>query len=251
MNIEKIKSWVISHKIISGIIVFILITIIITPTPKQEMKEKVTGEVPTQQVEQKVVFDLPSIVDKNKKEIVNILGKADSDLDDTVEYKKDGYTLFITFEKKSYLPIDFFVSRVGTVEISSKSELAKIANISPDDKSYILTMIKALGTEDKYTGLTIKTKKSVISKWDELIKIGKEAGVIYKDVKEIGGVEAYQVYVDQNWYILKVDLKKDLVTKFSNLKKEITGYANLKMKDSNTDGVIAEYTSFSGVTIYK
>jgi hypothetical protein len=85
MNKEKIMSWVNSHKILSvliGVVSFIIIISVLTPsTPK----DKVATENKVAVVEQKVVFDVPALFNKNIDEVTSVLGKAENYPEPTAE----------------------------------------------------------------------------------------------------------------------------------------------------------------------
>ena len=264
MKLEKIKNWVSTHKIISGTIFVILIGIGFSSGKNTPQDQKVATDTPAQQeVEQKMVFDVPSYFGKSIEDIEKAIGTPTKDTSDRQkemgidsetadrEFSKDGYTLAVEYNIKSRKVISFFVDKKGDLVEKDRSILAKVSNVNYEDKTYSAKFVQVINEPEKFTGLSIKSKQVVIDEWDELVKKEKQAGIIYKDEKEIGGVPAYYIYVDRNWYLLKVDMKKDLVAKFSNLKKDISGLANVKFKDSNSDEVVAEFSSFSGINIYK
>lgn len=158
----------------------------------------------------------------------------------------------VEFNLKTRKVVSFFIDRNGELTEENKSELAKVANVDLDSKAYISKMVPVMNTTSKFTGLLIKDKQVSIDEWDSLISLSKTAKIVYKDVKQIGGVDAYEIYVDYMWYAMKIDMKRDVVAKFSMIKKDITGYKNIKFKDSNSGELVAEVTSFSGgIEIYK
>lgn len=257
MNLQKTKDWVFSHKILSSVIAFftlIIVLIINTPVPPK----------PVTEAEQKVVFDVPSYYNKDVVEIKKALGEPIKDtaikqkemkLDfDTaeLEFEKENYELLVEYNINTKKAISFFVSKKGDMIKKDKETLAKVANVSFEDKTYRAEYVPVMNDTSKFTGLNIYFKQTQIDEWDKLVEAGKKAKVIYKDIKLIGDTEAYELYVDTGWYYLKVDQKKNLVAKFSQIKQKITSYKNIKFKDSNTGDIIAEVTSFNGsVEVYK
>jgi hypothetical protein len=163
----KTKSWVFSHKILSAVIVFfslIIISIALTPVPPKTATEK---EVKVE-IEQKVVFDVPSLFDKNIDEVKQVLGtpKNDTELTElqmqgsdewSKEFNKDGYTLTVTYRAKSRLVTDFFVSATDEIYNSGdKTKMLKLTNTQEGNKSYSVEFVKALKDPSKFTGILIK-----------------------------------------------------------------------------------------------
>lgn len=76
------------------------------------------------------------------------------------------------------------------------------------------------------------------------------------DVKLVRSYEfsdkANVVYADRAWYSQDVQFKKDFLAKVSSLKEIITGYNHFEIRDTYTDEVVAEVTTFSGsLKVYK
>lgn len=209
-----------------------------------------------------MVFDVPSYFGKSIEEITKTLGTPTKDEEPTKEqlktlqvetwekvYSKDGYNLMVEFDLKTRKALSFFVDRNRELTEDNKQELAKVANIDFNNKSYNAKMVPVMNTTSKFTGLLIKDKQVAIDEWNKLIDIGKEGKLIYKNDKNN---LAYDIYVDYGWYLIKVDMKKNIVSRMSKIKEEITGYHNIKFKDSNSGKIVAEVTAFSGSTeIYK
>jgi hypothetical protein len=122
MNKEKIMSWVNSHKILSvviGVFVFIIIFSVLTPSAP---KNKVATENKVAVVDQKVVFDVPTLFNKDIDQIISALGTPEKYPEPTAEqiklgtktwektFKKDGFELLVTYEIQSKKVTDFFVS---------------------------------------------------------------------------------------------------------------------------------------------
>jgi hypothetical protein len=265
MKIQQIKSWVYSHKILTGFLVFIFLIIIMPGTPSEKKVSDTNKETKTETKQEiKMVFDVPSYYNKDISEMEKFLGEPIKDtaikqkemgLDfDTaeLEFEKENYELLVEYNIKTNKAIGFFISKNGDMLKKDKEILAKIANVSFENKTYTAEYVPVINDSSKFTGLNIYFKQTQIEEWDKLVENGKKAKVIYKDTKVIGDTEFYELYVDTGWYYLKVDQKKNLVSKFSQVKQKITGYKNIKFKDSNTGGIIAEVTSFSGsIEIYK
>jgi hypothetical protein len=110
-KISKITTWMKTHKIITGILAIILLIIIIPGSPKKDPV--------VQSVDQKVIFDVPSLVGKNVTEIVTILGTPSSNdvpkeeqllsnREWDMSFRKDGFQLLVTYNYDTKVVKDFF-----------------------------------------------------------------------------------------------------------------------------------------------
>lgn len=259
-NTQK-NEWVKKHPKTTGVIAIFSLLIILSIMFSGDKKENAVNKVAVQ--EQKMLFNIPAYYDKDISEIKKELGEPYKDTKanqkgvfETAElgFNKDNFNLLAEYNIKTNKAVSFFVSKKGdeVMTISDKEILAKVANVNFEDKSYKAKYVPMLNDSAKFTGLTIDFKQTQIAEWDKLVATGKEAKVIYKDTRTLGDTEVYEVYVDRNWYLLKVDQKKNLISKFSTIKEKITGFKNIKFKDSNSNELVAEVTSFSGsVEVYK
>jgi hypothetical protein len=265
MKLEKIKNWIFTHKIISTVLGIMILGVISSLGSNKPQDQTVATDTSApHEVEQKVVFDVPSYFGKNIEDIEKAIGEPtkdtsarqkemgiDSETADR-EFSKDGYTLAVEYNIKNRKAISFFVDKKGEIIEKDRNILAKVSNVNYEDKNYNAKFVQVINEPGKFTGLSIKSKQVAIDEWDELLALTKKAKVIYKDNKMVGDTAIYELYVDSNWYLMKVDLKKDVVAKFSMIKKEITGFGNIKFKDSNTGEVVAELGGFSGsISVYK
>jgi hypothetical protein len=166
----KTKSWVFSHKILSVVIVFlslIIISIALTPVPPKTAPEK---EVKVE-VEQKIVFDVPSLFNKNIDEVKQVLGKPENYPEPSAEqiklgtktwektFKKEGFELLVTYNISDKKVTDFFVS--ANDEIYNKADKARmllLTNTQENSLSYSVEFVKAIKDPSKFTGILIKQK---------------------------------------------------------------------------------------------
>lgn len=166
----KTKSWVFSHKILSVVIVFfslIIISIALTPVPPKTTTEK---EVKVE-TEQKIVFDVPSLFNKNIDEVKQVLGTPENYPEPTAEqirlgtktwektFKKEGFELLVTYNISDKKVTDFFVS--ANEEIYNKADKTKmllLTNTQEDNLNYSVEFVKAIKDPSKFTGILIKQK---------------------------------------------------------------------------------------------
>lgn len=168
MNKEKIMSWVNSHKILSvfiGVIGFLIIFSILTPSSP---KTSVVTENKVSVSEQKVVFDVPSLFNKNIDEVKSVLWapKNDTELTElqmkgsdewSKEFEKEGYTLTVTYRAKSRLVTDFFVSANDEIyENRDKVKLLQLTNTKENASEYSVEFVKAMKDATRFTGILIK-----------------------------------------------------------------------------------------------
>ena len=169
MNKEKIMSWVNSHKILSvliGVVSFVIIFSVLTPsTPK----DKVATENKVAVTEQKVVFDVPALFNKNIDELISVLGKAENYPEPTVEqiklgtktwektFKKDGFELLVTYDIQSKKVTDFFVSVTDEIyNKADKTRMLQLTNTQENNPAYSVEFVKAIKDPSKFTGILIK-----------------------------------------------------------------------------------------------
>lgn len=169
MNKEKIMSWVNSHKILSvfiGVIGFLIIFSILTPSSP---KTSVVTENKVSVSEQKVVFDVPSLFNKNIDQVIQVLGTPESYPEPTQEqiklgtktwektFKKDGFELLVTYEIQSKKVTDFFVSANDEIyENRDKTKLLQLTNTKENISGYSVEFVKAMKDATRFTGILIK-----------------------------------------------------------------------------------------------
>lgn len=169
MNKEKIMSWVNSHKILSvfiGVFIFIIIFSVLTPSAQ---KSKVATENKVAMVEQKVVFDVPTLFNKNIDQVISILGTPESYPDPTADqiklgtktwektFKKDGFELLVTYEIQSKKVTDFFVSANDDIYNKvDKARMLQLTNTQESNSSYSVEFVKSMKDPSKFTGILIK-----------------------------------------------------------------------------------------------
>ena len=114
-----------------------------------------------------MVFDVPSLIDKNVDEIVQILGKPEYDDEPTelqiksgiVEweksFQKDGYELLVTYNAKTRKVIDFFVPTNSSTGMTDNiDELIQVSNVK-NNTSLKVEPVKTLKNPKEFTGVRI------------------------------------------------------------------------------------------------
>lgn len=168
MDKEKIMSWVNSHKKLSvflGVIVFVIIFSSLTPSSP---KTPVTTENNVT-VEQKLVFDVPSLFNKNIDQVIQVLGTPESYPEPTQEqiklgtktwektFKKDGYELLVTYNISDKKVTDFFVSANDEIyENRDKEKMLKLTNTQESNSLYSVEFVKSMKDATRFTGILIK-----------------------------------------------------------------------------------------------
>ncbi len=136
--------------------------------------EKPVTESKAQEKKLEVIFDVPSLVNKDIKEIKKILGKPTSDTEPTnaqlegalvswdKTFSKNGYDLIVTYNPNTGVVIDFFV---GTKDPSGKTkdynDLLQIANVSKSPENIIVKPIRAIADPSYYTGIKISKNREL------------------------------------------------------------------------------------------
>lgn len=168
MEKEKIMNWVNSHKKLSvflGVIVFVIIFSSLTPS---STKTPVTPENKVT-VEQKLVFDVPSLFNKNIDQVIQVLGTPESYPEPTQEqiklgtktwektFKKDGYELLVTYNISDKKITDFFVSANDEIyENRDKEKMLKLTNTQESNSLYSVEFVKSMKDATRFTGILIK-----------------------------------------------------------------------------------------------
>lgn len=130
----------------------------------------------------KMVFDVPSLVGKDIKQIAVVLGPYVSSTQPTSKqiasgvnewaqtWEKDGETLYVTYEIKTGKVKDFFISTKDSSGVTTdKVYLASVGNLKADQPTYDVSFVEAINDPGKYTGVTItpidlKAKAELIEK---------------------------------------------------------------------------------------
>lgn len=86
-------------------------------------------------------------------------------------------------------------------------------------------------------------KAEAQEKLDELMALGKKSGLV--TAYEFSD-SATVVYVGNVWYTQTVQFKKDFLASIGMLKKQITGYQHLEIRDAYSNEKVAEITAFGG-----
>lgn len=161
-KISKITTWMKTHKIITGILAIILLIIIIPGSPKKDPV--------VQSVDQKVIFDVPSLVGKNVTEIVTILGTPSSNdvpkeeqllsnREWDMSFQKDGFQLLVTYNYDTKVVKDFFVGGDDqTYENRDTERMIKMTNTKENDPRYTVSFVKAYKDPSRFTGILITPK---------------------------------------------------------------------------------------------
>lgn len=163
---ETGKSWIKQHPILSVIgVIFVigLIGSIVDPSEKQSAPEI------NNQVVQQTIFDIPSLIGKNIDEVEMILGKSKS-LEPTQEqvtlisewekeFTKDNFTLLVTYDHKTRVIKDFFVSATDEIyESRDKDKMMSVTNTKNSDSKYSVEFVKALKDSTRFTGILVTAK---------------------------------------------------------------------------------------------
>ena len=120
-----------------------------------------------QSVKAEVVFDIPSLIGKNIDEIRKSIGKpVDKEIEPSAlqmktkgfnywdnSFKKDGYTLQITYDPHTRKVNDFFISNNNAVD--NTDTLRAIVNVNSNDTLYKLEDVKLIKDPSQFTGTLI------------------------------------------------------------------------------------------------
>lgn len=159
------KAWAKKHPVLSvfGILFLIgFIGMIVDPVEKSSTINEI------KQVQQ-VVFDIPNLIGKNIDEVEVILGKIplqdptleQSKLSDEwiKDFKIDNYNLTVTYNIKTKIVKDLFVSAPDEIyENGNKEFMYQITNTSDNDFRYIVSFVKAIKDPSKFTGILVTPK---------------------------------------------------------------------------------------------
>lgn len=166
------NEWLKKHPIVLTAIllplVLLIIIIIFAPSPSTSETQQANKELESVSM----LFDVPSLFNKNIDQVKAILGKPSKEIILTeeqkgymdtweVEFTKDNYRLSVGYDIKTGKVTDFFVDINGNVTETEKDRniLAKVTNVTYDNPSYEARFVPVIGEEGKFTGLSIKPKQ--------------------------------------------------------------------------------------------
>jgi len=146
--------------------VFIIFIIILPSSDDSKTQTQTPSPAPATVPEVKVVYDIPSLFNKNIDQVKESLGTAKTDTEPTKEqlasggtttwekyYEKDSEELMIQYYIKDRAVKDFFLSG------EDKDHLMKIGGLKESDPTYTLEFVKQLKDPAKITGVIITPKK--------------------------------------------------------------------------------------------
>ncbi len=148
-------------------------------------------------------------------------------------------TYKVSFSRNMKVSIVFLVIILSAV-------LSSITDKKDDSPS--LSKVQEVKTETINNQNSI-SKESAQKDLDEIISLGKKAGLI---VSYEFSDKATVVYIGSTWYTQTVAFKKDFMAKIASLKKVITGYNHFEARDAYSNEKVAEVTAFSNsIEVYK
>jgi hypothetical protein len=132
-----------------------------SPKPKEtEFKDSI------EQI--KMIYDVPTLLNKNVDEIVKILGKPKNWTDPTKLQMKNGFDtwdntfiisnleLMVTYNPQNKKVQDFFVPTSDPSGATSDySNLLKMCNLTESNSNYTIKPVAAMKDKSKYTGIII------------------------------------------------------------------------------------------------
>ena len=130
-----------------------------------------TNEALIAEKKREIIFDVPSLIDKNIDEVNKIIGKPSNDSEPTKvqlkagvdewdkTYTKDGYELLISYNPNTRQVTDFFI---GTKDSSGKTndyeDLLQVTNMTENSSTVKVEPVKTIQNPEYYTGIIIKKK---------------------------------------------------------------------------------------------
>lgn len=164
------------HKVLIALIIgYLVYRVFITLSDADRMKalEQAQARIDNVGSEKKVemLFDIPSLIDKNIDEIKKVLGKPSVDTEPTklqleMDFKewdktfiKDGYELLVTFNPKTRKVIDFYI---GTKDPSGKTknykDLLQVTNVENNLSTVIIEPVKIIKDPTYFNGIKIRRR---------------------------------------------------------------------------------------------
>lgn len=124
-----------------------------SPLPTTQPIEKPNTTIPSKDLGEQLIFDLPPLVNKNQEQVRILLGEPES-TETYWTYRKNGVTLSIKFkEDKSSDYIIVLLPYDSATKDPNK--LTKLFNITVDSKSYKVTLSHELDDKSYITGFDI------------------------------------------------------------------------------------------------
>jgi hypothetical protein len=166
INSSISKVW----KIVITILVILFLAIVFsdnTKTSTTSKKENIAIDNKTEK-EHQIVFDVPSLLNKNIDEIRKDLGQPiDKEMLEPTKvqmdmnfeewdnnFEKNGYSLLVTFNPQTRKVIDFFLSTTTSEKIDNIDKILMIGNLESNSSDYKLKTIIALKSKE-ITGIKI------------------------------------------------------------------------------------------------
>ena len=163
----KKKSWFLGNKVLTLVSAFM---VLLTAGCGGSSGNTVKNEAVVTESEQQVVFDVPTLLEKNIDEVEEILGKPTIFIEPKSlnvnngswekTFEKNGYELMVTYDLENKNVIDFFLgTNDPSNQTSDLSELKKISNVKNGAQNYIVEDVKTIKDPSMFTGIIITPKK--------------------------------------------------------------------------------------------
>ncbi len=168
----KHKLWFI---LLGSIVLVIIVSAISSSGGSPSNNAPSPAPVVAKAVIQNPIFDVPSLIGKNIDQIVQTLGKPDSEYTPTAQqkelgvnegdnsYEKDGSKLLITYNVATRKVIDFFIDPTSAIKnsdgtITDTASLLILGNLKQGDPKYSVTFVKSIKNPSAYTGVKVIAK---------------------------------------------------------------------------------------------
>lgn len=168
-KIESQKENSINIKLSAIVIGFIIIMVSISAYIGKENERAMTPSTPATGAiqpakEVKMVFDIPALLGKNIEGVKKVLGTPSIDTEPTKQqlsagiiewektYDKDGENLLVTYDAKTRIVKDFFLSGM------EKNNLLIIGGVKENAQNYKVEFVKAIKDPSKITGMLVSKK---------------------------------------------------------------------------------------------
>jgi len=145
----------------------ITINRIFTEDEKKVIEEAKINE--QKEKEEAIVFNIPSLIGKDINQIINILGTPSDNTEPTKlqlemgtdtwdkTWKKESYSLLVTYNTKTKKIIDFFLNQEKNDQ--NIQEIMLAGNLSKNNTNYEITLVESRNKSlPGYTGIIIKAK---------------------------------------------------------------------------------------------
>lgn len=162
--------WTFTRKLLLAFILFMIFIVTLSSSIRSNVSTSDSTPTPTQ-VQVSKVFDLNSLYGKNIDQIINVLGKPESNTEPTSiqkqsgviewekSFKKDGQTLLITYNSSTRKVIDFFI---GTTDPSGNTkDVSSIITIAgnPSSDKFKTKLVSTIRDKNSYTGVIFVPNK--------------------------------------------------------------------------------------------